>query len=237
MNKKTIIITITSMICIAIIITSIIIINKNNSMNKEEMISLGKNIDLNKIGEDIKNNIVTAREKYKNQIVMTEGIVEEINYNGIVLSAFSRIQDEYVVDRYNLDIKPTKVIANIDKEDINKISNGQIITIVGKIDDVSNDKRYNNCITMKKAYVYKDTTIVKGDVSIPTTHFLYKNTIYKSEWSCKIAGYDVTDFATEKNFDNEGDSIIKDIPVYDGKVVEMEAKVIDNKVVEILNIK
>lgn len=230
-NKSKIIIPVAIVIVILVVLGIVFFTGK---MSKEKMLSVAEELNFTDFNKNVQENQTRAKETYSKNVYKVTGYVENIENDYIVLYDFDA--------QYGYS---PKINAYLPKEDIKQIEKNQKITIIGKLDNIeykteprmvggmSYSTNYGTG-EMKTAYLLEDTFEITGIATIPDLNYYFRSTTGKisvekheaKDWYCSIGSYDITEFGEERNFTENGASIIagttinnKDTVVLNGKIL------------------
>lgn len=188
-------------------------------MSKDEMLKSAEILEINELRNEMTENLSRAKSEYNNKVYKCTDYVYSIENDYIYLG-------------------PDNIKVYLSTEEMNKLSRGQKISIVGKLENLNLETEedimglgefteYNIYGTMKNAYLIDETFEIEGTISINN----------KNNWYCHLINsldekYYLEDNILEenKNFDDESKTIINGVEIYDKDVVKIKGKIINNRI-------
>lgn len=188
-------------------------------LSKDEMLKSAEILEITKLRSKMLENLSRAKSDYNNKVY---------KYTDYIYS----IKDDYIY------LGADNIKVYLSAEEINKLSRGQQISIVGKLENLSLETEedimglgefteYNIHGTMKNAYLVDETFKIEGTISINS----------KNNWHCRLITFSDEKYYLEdnilednRNFDDEYKTIINGVEIYDEDVVKIEGKIINNRV-------
>ncbi|MBR3882138.1 MAG: hypothetical protein IKJ36_02600 [Clostridia bacterium] len=208
-----------------------------SNVSKEVVLETAQELEINEFNKEINNNIERAKELYVGNAYYYTDYVDNISGTTVKLGNFE---------------------ISLNKDDIKKITKGQMIKIVGKIKKIEMKEIQKTSfmgssyteneirVKMENVYLVDDTYTITGKVNIADKYLVLASNFKKvtrdnDDWYCYIEflGNEVhlIEEIEEKNrnFVEEGATIINGVEIKDGDNITIKCKLINNNINPISN--